>query len=81
MKHKVKTYQADLVREDLYNKYLKNGSKITMYLGEDSYDIVSVYADYKAYRISVNKKYESFPKFLMKLAVTNADAVEGFINE
>ena len=78
MKHKVKTYQADLVREDLYNKYLKNGSKITMYLGEDSYDIVSVYADYKAYRISVNKKYESFPKFLMKLAVTKVEEFSSY---
>jgi hypothetical protein len=81
MRHKENRQQTDLVREDLYNKYLKNGSKITMYLGEDSYDIVSVYAEYKTYRISIKKKYESFPKFLMKLAVANTSAVEAFINE
>ena len=77
----MKEREKDLVKADLVTRYLKNGSKLTLYLGEESSSMVSVYAEYKAYRISVGKPYLSFPKFIMRLAVSNTKSVEELINE
>lgn len=70
-----------LIRDELEAKYLKSGSKLSLYLGEESFSILSAYADYRAEKLRNRETCISLPKFILTLAARNIHSVEELVNE